>query len=212
MRSVLSLNSKTIDTSIIFWPSFVDMLTSVLMIFLLAYFLQTTLGLEDVEAQILRQSQEQFAGVFTQEFAGEIGQNTVGIRQSLNLIQITFSDRILFQSGEYNLQPNGRAALRRCASIFKKAAKSGYKQIQVEGHTDDQPVTHFGYPRDNWELSAGRAISVVKFFVDETSLDPKLFSATGYSEYQPVDPSPGGRAKNRRIEIRVFFETPSGRK
>jgi chemotaxis protein MotB len=79
------------------------------------------------------------------------------------------------------------------------------KRIQVEGHTDNVKIFSSGksmYPT-NWELSVARATQVVRYLQEQGGLDPKLLSATGYSEYQPVAPNDTdeGKAKNRRIEI-----------
>jgi flagellar motor protein MotB len=187
----------------------VDLLTSVLMIFLLIYFIQTTLGQDDVEAQLIRQSQDRFATIFHQEFAKEIADKTVSIEQGLNLIQITFSDKILFPTRQYELQPTGKEVLRRCGVIFNESAQPGFKQIQVEGHTDNREFKSFVYPHDNWELSTGRAISVVKFLIDN-GLKESLLSANGYAANRPKDPRDTEEAlgRNRRIEIRIVFSTP----
>jgi flagellar motor protein MotB len=187
----------------------VDMLTSVLMIFLLIYFIQTTLGHKDLEAEMVRRNQGAFAIGFRQNFSKEIADRTVSVEQGLNLIQITFSDKILFPQGQYELQTAGKDVLRRCATIFNNSAQSGVRQIQVEGHTDDIVLNSPTYPHDNWELSTGRAISVVKFLV-EHGLKEGLLSANGYAANRPKDPRDTKEARdlNRRIEIRVVFSTP----
>jgi flagellar motor protein MotB len=198
-----------INTRLVFWPCMVDMLTSVLMIFLLIYFIQATLGHKDLEAELVRKNQQTFADGFRRQFSKEIAGRTVAVEQGLNLIQITFSDKILFPQGEYELQQAGKDVLRRCATIFNRSTQSGFKQIQVEGHTDDVGFNISSYPRDNWELSTGRAISVVKFLV-ENGLDDDLLSANGYADNRPRDPRDTKEARdlNRRIEIRVIFSTP----
>jgi chemotaxis protein MotB len=208
-----TLTATSVNARIVFWPCLVDMLTSVLMIFLLVYFIQATLGQKDLEAQLIRRNQEKFISVFRQEFAGELGEKKVAIKQDLNLIQITFSDQILFDSKAYKLKPEGEKNLRRCAVIFNKSIQSGFKQVQVEGHTDNRNFESFDYPHDNWELSTGRAISVVKFLVGQ-GLKEGLLSANGYAANKPIDPQDTEKAwsKNRRIEIRIIFSTPDGQR
>lgn len=217
LKSTLPLSSANIDTKIVFWPSLADLLMSVLMIFLLIYFLQATLGIDDLEAQIVRQNQDSFMQVFNKAFTKELQTSTVTVERKLNLIKLTFSDKILFDSGEYELQPRGEEVLRRCGEIFRQTNNnnSTYTQIQVEGHTDDRPIGHSTYPRDNWELATGRAISVVKFFIDKVGIknnnqNKSLFSANGYAEFSPVadNETEEGRAKNRRIEILIIFSIP----
>lgn len=210
MRRSEALRPTAINTRIVFWPCLVDILTSVLMIFLLIYFIHATLiGQKDLEAQRIRMNQDSFVAVFNREFASEIGDKSIEIRQDLNLVQITFSDRILFPTKQYQLQPGGEDALRRCAVIFNKSAKSGFKQIQVEGHTDNRVFESAVYPHDNWELSTGRAISVVKFLIGQ-GLKESLLSANGYAANRPRDTrdTDEGWNKNRRIEIRIIFSTP----
>ena len=179
------------------------------MVFLLVYFIQATLGQKDLEAQLIRRNQETFVAGFREDFAQEIIDKTVAVRQDLNLIQLTFSDRILFPPREYVLQPTGKAALKRCAILFNRTGQSGFKQIQVEGHTDIERLTSGSYPRDNWDLSTGRAISVVKFLI-ENGVKENLLSANGYAANKPVDQRETAEAlaKNRRIEIRIIFSTP----
>lgn len=209
MPRLLSSRLTRINTRFVFWPCMVDMLTSVLMIFLLIYFIQATLAHKDLEAELVRQNQEKFAVGFRQSFSKEIANRTVLVEQGLNLIQITFSDKILFPPGRYELQQAGKDVLRRCAIIFNQSAQSGFKQVQVEGHTDDRVLNSFTYPHDNWELSTGRAISVVKFLT-ENGLKETLLSANGYAANRPRDPrdTEEARGLNRRIEIRIFFSTP----
>ncbi len=209
MPRLLASRLTQINTRLVFWPCMVDMLTSVLMIFLLIYFIQTTLGHKDLEAEMVRRNQGAFAIGFRQNFSKEIADRTVSVEQGLNLIQITFSDKILFPQGQYELQTAGKDVLRRCATIFNNSAQSGVRQIQVEGHTDDIVLNSPTYPHDNWELSTGRAISVVKFLV-EHGLKEGLLSANGYAANRPKDPRDTKEARdlNRRIEIRVVFSTP----
>jgi chemotaxis protein MotB len=75
--------------------------------------------------------------------------------------------------------------------------------IAVEGHTDDKKVINLGQIKDNWDLSVMRATSVVRYLTETEKVDPHRLTATGKSEFQPIDPSgtPEALAKNRRIEI-----------
>lgn len=108
---------------------------------------------------------------------------------------------VLFDTGESEVKPAGKQAIGEVAQTLKGV--SG-KRFQVAGHTDNAPITtetKKKYPT-NWELSAARAISVVKLLTQD-GVDPAMLSAAGYSLYDPVSPNtPGeGQAKNRRIEI-----------
>jgi chemotaxis protein MotB len=108
---------------------------------------------------------------------------------------------VLFDTGESEVKPAGKQALGEVAAALKGVPG---KRFQVAGHTDNAPITtetKKKYPT-NWELSAARAISVVKLLTQD-GVDPSVLSAAGYSLYDPVaaNSSPEGQAKNRRIEI-----------
>ncbi len=108
---------------------------------------------------------------------------------------------VLFDIGEADVKADGKAALVEVAGTLRGV---GGKRFQVAGHTDNAPITTATkkkYP-SNWELSAARAIAVVKLLVAD-GVDPGVLSAAGYGPYDPIVPNAGaeGQAKNRRIEI-----------
>src|SRR3546814_21184777 len=79
--------------------------------------------------------------------------------------------------------------------------------LQVEGHTDTVPINNEQF-RSNWELSAARAISVVKFLVEQ-GIPAERLSATGYGAYQPI--TPGDLERNRRLEMKPTQRLTTGR-
>lgn len=118
---------------------------------------------------------------------------------------IRFSEHALqFESGTAELTQKSKETLATVANIIKQKFSIHY--IQVEGHTDSNPVTNkIKYP-SNWELSAARASSVVRFLIHNSGFNPKLFSAVGYADTVPIasNSTPQNRAKNRRVEIVVL--------
>jgi chemotaxis protein MotB len=94
--------------------------------------------------------------------------------------------------------------LKRIALIIKEYLPK-YVEIQVRGYTDNVPPPPTSPYQDNWELSAARAISVVRELIKD-GVDPKRLSAAGYGQYHPIasNATPQGRAKNRRVEIWFF--------
>jgi chemotaxis protein MotB len=96
-----------------------------------------------------------------------------------------------------------KEVLRGVGQKLKTAAGS----ILVEGHTDSVPVANGSFP-SNWELSAQRAVNVVKFLVDECGIDPENLSAAGYADSRPVasNDSSEGRALNRRVNLIVSLK------
>lgn len=189
------------------WPAMLDLITSTLLVFMLITTLQMVLGSDDMEAALTRSRQERFLAELQREFAHEIGREEIRAERHLSFVQILFSDRVLFHSGDHHLQPAGQELLTRCARVFTSTGASGYEQIQVEGHTDDVPLERSQYPSNNWELSTARALSVVEFLSRRDPTFAPVLSANGYGPYRPVaeNSSPRGRDRNRRIEIRLFF-------
>jgi flagellar motor protein MotB len=202
----MRVSGDTAGSDLNYWPALLDMVTSSLMLFLLLTFLQSSFSASSLEAVATHTRQERFLSLFRTEFPAEMRSGAVTVERTIDLIQVTFSDRVLFESGEFRLQPRGRDILARCSRVFVQAG-AAFEQIQVEGHTDQQPLNRQAYPTDNWELSTARALSVVQFLAAGRGLPPKLFSANGYGSNRPVasNLTPEGRARNRRIEIRLFF-------
>ena len=105
---------------------------------------------------------------------------------------------VLFGSGSASLGREGRAVIREVAGVL---AEFPDRRFQVEGHTDDVPISTERFP-SNWELSSARALAVVRLLVDG-GISPENVSGAAYGEYQPVasNDDRNGRARNRRIEI-----------
>jgi chemotaxis protein MotB len=125
--------------------------------------------------------------------AGRLSVSIVRGRMVINLPQ-----DILFASGSADLGRQGRETLAEIASVLSEFDD---RTFQVEGHTDDDPISTAQFP-SNWELSAGRALSVVKLLVDR-GVSPELVSGAAFGEFQPVatNETAEGKRLNRRIEI-----------
>jgi chemotaxis protein MotB len=110
-------------------------------------------------------------------------------------------DKILFRSGSADILPTGQAVLDKLAGVL--AATDD--MIRVEGHTDFVPIGKQLRQKyySNWELSAARATSVVRYFEHRHGIDPTRMEAVGFSMFRPVagDETPEGRQRNRRVEI-----------
>ena len=128
----------------------------------------------------------------------EIKAGQVKLSELQGRLTVRMSEKVLFPSGSATISADGKATLRKVADAF---ASIHDRIIRVEGHTDNVPIHTSRFP-SNWELSAARAIAVVRY-LQERGIDPALLGAAGYSEYQPVasNDSSDGRAENRRIEI-----------
>lgn len=123
----------------------------------------------------------------------------------------TVSGEVLFESGSAELKWSAESTLRLIALEIKKTIKDDPNwQIRIEGHTDNVPI-HTPIYKSNWELSAARAVSVVKFFVENGYFKPDQLQAMGYGEHKPVatNATAWGRQKNRRVEIKLTYVTPN---
>jgi chemotaxis protein MotB len=138
----------------------------------------------------------------TKKLEKEIQEGQVQITEMKNRLTMTMVDKILFPSGSADISKAGKTVLDKVVSILKDVKD---KRIQIEGHTDNVPIVSVLKKRfpTNWELSTARATEVVRYLQEEGGLDPRLLSATGYAEYQPVasNDTDEGKSKNRRIEI-----------
>jgi chemotaxis protein MotB len=120
-----------------------------------------------------------------------------------------FSSEVLFDSGSATLSPAGRADIanvaRRLEEVARNIPESIDWVIRVDGHTDNVPVSGAGPFEDNWDLSQARALSVVRYMIDTFGFPPDRLAATGFAEFQPIDPrsTPEARARNRRIELKL---------
>ncbi len=126
----------------------------------------------------------------------DAGQVSVDISRGRMVIQLP--QDILFASGSAEIGGEGRATLLEVGQVLGELDD---RQFQVEGHTDDVPISTERFP-SNWELSSARALSVVRLLI-QAGVAPGNVSGAGYGEFQPVatNEDADGRRLNRRIEI-----------
>ncbi len=139
-----------------------------------------------------------------ESLSNEIDKLQIQVKQLAGALTISVAETVFFDSGSAELKTNSLDVLNRIGEILLTMSN---KNIRVEGHTDNKKISkklQSKYP-SNWELSADRAVNVVRYFQDKVGIDPGNLSAVGYSEFRPVasNDTPEGRAQNRRIEIVV---------
>lgn len=127
---------------------------------------------------------------------------TVELNYTSQYVQLTIQGAILFDSARVDIKPEAVPVLSKVGQILETY---GGGTIEVEGHTDNMPMTGDKYS-NNDELSAGRALSVFNFLMDNTTLDPVRIKHSGRGEWLPIadNSTPEGRARNRRVEIRIY--------
>jgi chemotaxis protein MotB len=116
-------------------------------------------------------------------------------------IVLRFQDTAVFDLGRADLRPEAKVMFDKVAPIVKPLQNT----IEAEGHTDDLPIRSREFP-SNWELSAARAISVVRYFMETHGLHPERLTARGMGEWRPLYPNQPrqGEARNRRVEINLL--------
>ena len=143
-----------------------------------------------------------------QSLQSEVAANQVQIKQLQNRLEVTMVNSILFPEGSWELHQQGRQQLNKVMPALQGLAG---KQIVIQGFTDSLPIEEPLARRfpTNWDLAAGRAVSVVRYF-EEQGLDPNQLSAVSFGKYHPVAPNdtPEGRARNRRINIEIQDQMP----
>ncbi len=145
---------------------------------------------------------------YRSEFFGKL-REILGDRRGVRIVgdRFVFQSEVLFGSGSDHLEVEGQAQIAQMATTLVEIARQIPVEInwvlQVDGHTDAIPINTPQFP-SNWELSAARAISVVKFLVEQ-GVPAKRLAATGFGEFQPLDARSGEIAnrRNRRIEFKL---------
>jgi chemotaxis protein MotB len=126
----------------------------------------------------------------------------VRVTQNSRGITVEINASVLFGEGDATLTGNARETLGTVADLLKDDTHA----IEVEGHTDTTPIRNAAFP-SNWELSAVRASSVVRLFVESGVLERRL-AAVGRGANLPIasNDDPAGRARNRRVAITILSE------
>jgi len=153
---------------------------------------------KEAEINKLKGTYDQLVG----NLKDQINDGQIQITQLAGRLSVNMVDKILFNSGEANVKPEGEKVLLQVGAALKNVQE---KAIRVEGHTDNVRIAESLRERfpSNWELSTARATAVVRYLQDKAGISPDHLIAAGYGEFRPVasNTTPEGRAQNRRIEI-----------
>lgn len=145
---------------------------------------------------------------YRSEFFGRL-REVLGDSRDIRIVgdRFVFQSEVLFQSGQADLEPGGQKQLAELAKTLLELSEKIPDDIdwvlRVDGHTDTVPIFNERF-RSNWELSSGRAISVVKYLI-KAGVPPEHLVAAGFGEYQPIDQNKDeiARRRNRRIELKL---------
>jgi len=145
------------------------------------------------------------------EMRSQLESKDVTISKLQGRLTVNIVDRVMFDSGEAVLKPDGEVVMRKIAQILQEHPQLS---IHVVGHTDNIPIRQTAQSRfaSNWELSTARALAAVHFLTERAGVDPRRVGAVGYGEFRPVadNATAEGRAKNRRIAVTILPEELSG--
>lgn len=142
------------------------------------------------------------------DFIEENGLNAdIEVTYNARGVLVNISEAVLFESGSSAIKNEGQTLLDTMARLLQTIDKD----IEVQGHTDNQPIQTSKYPT-NWELSVDRAVQVARYFIQQHSIAPERLKAAGFAEFQPLAPNdtPENRALNRRVNLLIILEQESG--
>ena len=172
--------------------------------------------LEEKERQRLEEENNKLANQaeelanYKSEFFGRLRTVLMG-QERVRIVgdRFVFSSEVLFSAGRSDLSKEGKTEISNVTEILSSIMKDIPENIdwviRVDGHTDSTPLSGTGEFKDNWELSQARALSVVKYMINELNFSGSRLAANGFGEYQPIslEDTPEARALNRRIEIKL---------
>lgn len=119
---------------------------------------------------------------------------------------VTINDSVLFDSGSADVREEDIAVAKEISDLL---VTDPPHNVIISGHTDNVPIQNSNFS-SNWELSVMRAVNFMKIILENDQLDPRMFSAKGFGEFQPIasNDTEEGKAKNRRVEVLIL---PNGK-
>lgn len=158
-------------------------------------------SIQNLENEKLKLSEE-LAERIEESLAENFLSDQVDVTFDANCVVLTFNGAFLFDSGKADLKTEALPMLNKIGKILSKYADDN---IEIEGHTDSVPLNGGRY-ENNDVLSSYRALAVFDYLKNNASIDPSIMKHSGRGEYEPIadNSTPEGRAKNRRVEIKIY--------
>ena len=155
----------------------------------------------EYEEAALKES-EQMAEAIEQQLAQLQIADQVEVESNAQYVMLTLNGALLFDSAKSEIREDALPLVDKLSTILQSYDSN---RIYIEGHTDNVPIHNDKY-ENNDILSSYRAHSVKNYVLSKTSLDPAKIRATGCGEYNPIadNSTPEGRARNRRVEIKIY--------
>ncbi len=158
--------------------------------------------MEAAEEEQLEASQKLAEEIQAELEEGDI-EDVVSLNYTSQFVQLTIQGSILFDSGKVEIKSDAIPVIDKVGQILESYAGG---TVDIEGHTDNVPMSSGGKYANNDELSSGRALAVFNYLVENTTLDPANLIHTGRGEYDPIadNSTDEGRSRNRRVEIKIY--------
>lgn len=165
----------------------------------------------EIEEHLLQQADQKELAVIQHKVNSYIEKNDLAGKLLTSLtdegLLVSIRDNVLFAPGSADVR---EADIKIANEISELLIMDPPRNIIISGHTDNVPIGNAPFD-SNWELSVMRAISFMKIVLKNDQLDPRMFSAKGFGEFQPVasNDTAEGKSKNRRVEILILPRTGS---
>ena len=158
-------------------------------------------SIENLEAEKIKLSEE-LAEKIEESLSENFMSDQVDVIFDANCVVLTLDGAFLFDSGKADIKTEAKPILSKVGKILNRYADN---VIEIEGHTDSVPLNGGRY-ENNDVLSSYRALAVFDYLKDNASIDPSIMKHSGRGEYMPIadNSTPEGRAKNRRVEIKIY--------
>ena len=158
-------------------------------------------AIAELEEEKLKLSEE-LAEKIEEALAESMMTDQVDVDFNANYVTLTLNGAFLFDSGRADIKSDAVPVLNKIGVLLTKYADS---DIEIEGHTDSVPLNGGRY-ENNDVLSSYRALAVFDYLKENAALDPGIVKHSGRGEYMPIadNTTPEGRAKNRRVEIKIY--------
>ena len=158
--------------------------------------------MEAAEEEQLEASQKLAEKIQAELEEGDI-EDVVTLNYTSQFVQLTIQGSILFDSGKVEIKSDAIPVIDKVGQILESYAGG---TVDIEGHTDNVPMSSGGKYANNDELSSGRALAVFNYLVENTTLEPANLIHTGRGEYDPIadNSTDEGRSRNRRVEIKIY--------
>lgn len=165
----------------------------------------------DIDEKLLQQADQKELSVIQHKVKNYIEQNDLSGKLDSSLtdegLLVSIRDNVLFSPGSADVREKDIKVANEISDLLVMEPP---RNIIISGHTDNVPIGNAPFD-SNWELSVMRAINFMKIILKNDKLDPSMFSAKGFGEFNPVasNDTKEGKAKNRRVEILILPRTGS---